>query len=115
MPNRGKIVVSSLSEVELRELWESGTPLDSAWVEFSDSVDDFKLAALRTPPKKYQVIRDDPRYQQLEPSLPKAWKDRQQELHIITIVERVNLLYRIYAGPLELLHTDAAAHQIFRC
>ena len=94
------MVISSLSDVVLRELWESGTPLNSAWVEFSDSLDDFKWAALRTPPRKYQVIRDDPRYQQLEGWLPKTWKDRQYKLDITRTVERVNLLDRIYTGHL---------------
>ena len=100
MPNRRKMIISSLSEMALRELWESGTPLDSAWVEFSDGLDDFKLAALRTPPKKYQVIRDDPRYRELEPSLPKTWEERRQELDVITTIERCNLLYEIYVGEL---------------
>ena len=100
MPNRGKKVVSSLSEVELRELWESGVPLDWAWVEFAPFFDHFALRALRKHPINDADISDHPRYQQLKDWLPKTWETRQLKLKIIMKNERANLLGEIYTGRL---------------
>lgn len=101
MPNRGKKVVSSLSEVELRELWESGVPLDWAWVEFACFFDQFALRALRTHPNNDpDILHGDPRYQELKDWLPKIWEGRQVKLKIIMKNERANLLGEIYTGRL---------------
>lgn len=101
MPNRGKKVVSSLSEVELRELWESGVSLDSAWVEFACFFDQFALRALRTHPNNDpDILHGDSRYQELKDWLPKVWEGRQVKLKIITKNERANLLGEIYTGRL---------------
>lgn len=103
MPNRGKIVNSSLSEVELREMWESGVPLDTAWVEFARFFDQFSLKALRTHPINDADVLglNHPRYQQLKKGwLPQTLEGRQKKLEITTRNERANLLGDIYTGRL---------------
>lgn len=103
MPNRRQKAIANPSEAELREHWESGIPLDSAWVEYAGFFDHFALRALRTHPDNDADVLDikDPRYQQLIKGwLPKAWEGRQKKLEITTTIERANLLNKIYMGEL---------------
>lgn len=103
MPNRGKIANPSLSEVELREMWESGIPLDLAWIEFASIFDQFSLKALRTHPINDADVLglNHPRYQQIKKGwLPQTWEGRQKKLESTTRNERANLSGEIYTGRL---------------
>ncbi len=89
------------SETEISALFESGTPLDSAWIEFSPAMDRFAYEALRTDPADDGRLRkaNPQRYEQLVKGwLPKTWPSRQKKLTLRTHDERANLLYGIYHG-----------------
>ena len=89
------------SQEELRALWESGVPLDSAWVRFAKFFDQFMLMALRTHPANDEsVLAGHPRYKELGSWLPPAWETRQKKLVSTTRNERINLLGQIYSGDL---------------
>ncbi len=71
--------VPELSEEELRDLWEAGLPLDSAWVEFAAYFDRFALQALNTDPDNDAVVLglDNPRYQEISTGwLPPSFEAR---------------------------------------
>lgn len=92
-----------LSKDELRALWETGVPLDSAWVEFAAYFDRFALRALKTDPDNDAVVLGlgNPRYQEISKGwLPPTLEGRQKKLVITTINERINLLGEVYRGQL---------------
>lgn len=94
--------IREFSHDELEALWESGIPLDSAWIEFSATLDRFALQALRThPANDPDVLARNPRYEQLcKGWLPPTWEGRQKKLEIVTRTERLNLLDEIYGRRL---------------
>lgn len=89
---------------ELKALWGSGIPLDSAWIEFAKFFDRFSYTALRTHPTNDPDIRSltEPRYIELFTGswLPKTWEARQLKLASTMKNERIYLLGEIYAGTL---------------
>src|SRR3974377_443003 len=88
---------------QLKTLWESGTPLDDAWVEFARFFDRYALRALRTYPANDASVLglDHPRYKELSKGwLPPTWDARQRKLAITTESERSNLLDELYADRL---------------
>jgi hypothetical protein len=91
------------SKDELQDLWESGIPLDDAWVEFAHFFDRYALTALRTHPANDPDVLglDNPRYQELNKGwLPRTWEARQKKLAMTTESERGILVDEIYAGRL---------------
>src|SRR6266436_3682347 len=90
------------SRDQLLALWESGIPLDSAWIEFAVFFDRFTHRALHThPANDPDLLEPDPRYKELSKGwLPRTWEDRQKKLVITTQNERIHLLGEIYAGQL---------------
>jgi hypothetical protein len=81
-----------LSKDERLKLWESGVPLDLAWVEFAVCLDRFVLAALRIHPDDDLKIhglgnRD---YKNLIKSgwLPETAEGRKRKEEILTSNER---------------------------
>ena len=97
------MTVSEPSNEELMRLWESGIPLDSAWVKFAASLDDFALAALHLHPDNDLKVFGlyDPRYKELSKGwLPRTWEGRQKKLATITQNERIHVLREICAGYL---------------
>jgi hypothetical protein len=88
--------------VGLVALWESGVPLDSAWIEFAAFFDRFAFRALHTDPiNDPEVLEPDPRYKELSKGwLPKTLEAREKKLAGITKNERIHLLGEIYAGRL---------------
>jgi hypothetical protein len=86
---------------QLPALWQSGIPLDSAWIKFAKFFDDFAYTALRTyPGNDPDVLARHPRYGELQAWLPKTWEARKQKLLVTTRNERTHLLGEIYAGRL---------------
>ena len=87
---------------ELKALWGSGIPLDSAWIEFAKFIDRFSYTALCTHPTNDPDIRSltEPRYIELFTGswLPKTWEARQLKLTSTTKNERIYLLGEIYTG-----------------
>jgi hypothetical protein len=93
--------ISETSKNQLAALWESGVPLDSAWIEFAKFFDRFAHRALCTyPANDPDVLAPDPRYNELQSWLPKTWEARQEKLLVTTGNERIHLLGEIYAGRL---------------
>jgi hypothetical protein len=92
------------SKDELFRLWESGVPLDSAWIEFSVSLDRFALAALRIHPDDDLKIHGlhNREYKELINSgrLPKTSEGRKKKLEVMTENGRVHLLRKICTGEL---------------
>ena len=85
----------------MRTLWESGVPLDYAWVEFARFFDNFAWFALQRHPINDNEIASHPRYQELNKGwLPRTWEGRQRKFKITMENERVALLVEIYAGRL---------------
>lgn len=90
-----------VSKDQLAALWDSGAPLDQAWVKFARFFDSFAHRALRTVPSNDpDVLAGDPRYIELRSWLPKTWEARKEKLAVTTTNERYHLLGEIYAGRL---------------
>jgi hypothetical protein len=96
-----------LSQHELRALWESGVPLDRAWLEFTpDNFDAFMLRVLQTYPANddmFEHASDEAvrkRYAQLKGWLPMDPEGRQTKLRIKIDVQRSYLLDNLYDGDL---------------
>jgi hypothetical protein len=97
---RTKTIAKS-SASDFQTLWESGTSLDFAWVEFARFFDHFAWMALQTHPDNDGNLVDHPRYQQLSKGwLPVTWEARQLKLETTTKGERANLLGELYGGRL---------------
>jgi hypothetical protein len=94
--------VSKTAKNSLLALWESGAPLDSAWIEFHPFLDSFAIRALRThPANDPDVLAGNPRYKELcKGWLPRTWESRQKKLAATSKSGRVHLLGEIYAGNL---------------
>jgi hypothetical protein len=95
--------VPNTSTDRLLALWESGVPLDWAWIDFAVFFDRFAFRALRTHPTNDPDVLglEHPRYKELSHGwLPKTWEARQKKLAIVTQNERINLLGQIYGGRL---------------
>jgi hypothetical protein len=97
-------MTSEPSTDELLTLWEIGVPLDSAWVEFSVSLDRFALNALRLNPDDDLKVHGlhNREYKELVKSgwLPRTPEGRKKKLEIITENERTHLLRDIAVGRL---------------
>lgn len=90
-----------ISTGNLRSLWETGAPLDDAWIAFTESfLDRFSLKMLRTHPSNDVGFADDPRFQRPGDWLPRTWEGREEKLKITREVERSHLLDELYAGRL---------------
>jgi len=97
------MTVPQPSADELLRLWQSGVPLDAAWVHFAIFYDDFAHRALRTHPDNDADVLglDHPRYKELcKGWLPKTWEARVKKQAITRKNERIHLLGEIYAGRL---------------
>lgn len=95
------------SQDELRALWESGVPLDDAWLKFTpDNFDSFMLALLRTAPANDDMYKRAPdesirkRYAELKGWLPMTLEGRQAKLRNKIEVQRSYLLDNLYGGDL---------------
>jgi len=95
--------VSELHSNNLKALWETGVPLNEAWIEFAVFFDHFALRALRTYPENDASVlgTDHPRYIELKKGwLPPSWEGRRKKLAITMEGERHHLLGEIYSGNL---------------
>jgi hypothetical protein len=69
-----------ISTVELRALWETGFPLNHAWMEFTEGfLGKCAFKMLRTHPSNDAAVADDPRDQKLNGWLPSTSEDRQKK------------------------------------
>jgi hypothetical protein len=97
------MTTSRPSKDKLKTLWQSGVPLDSAWIEFAVFLDAYAVRALGTNPSGDADVLglDHPRYKELSKGwLPMSSEARAKKLAITTKNERFNLLNEIYAGRL---------------
>jgi hypothetical protein len=105
MTGTGTII--SPSQNELRALWESGVPLDDAWMEFTpDNFDRIMLMALQSHPDDDRLgersgdERVRKRYEEMKGWLPRTFEGRQAKLRNKIEVQRSYLLDNLYNGQL---------------
>jgi hypothetical protein len=83
---------------ELFRLWESGLPLESAWVEFADS---FVLTVLHTHPEKDPLVfgLHNRRFKEAAKAwVPETAEGREKMLEMVTRDARACLVSELHAG-----------------
>lgn len=88
---------------DLEAMWNSGKPMDSAWIDMADFFDRFAYRALLCDPDNDVDVLDvnHPRYKEINRGwLPQSWEGRQAKLKAVTYNERISLLEKIFRGQL---------------